>query len=349
MNLKDSSGSRDKQSIWQMAIAVFMIGFPLVMLFFNTNRAVKGITWSMPQATKTTLGWNQQESNETRAMTDVRISVPDFGVYDPESKFKTDKSFGLEQVFCSWINPDVSTLHEKIKDIFLNNRTPLVTIEPWNGTNDEKTLMEDILKGKYDGNISNVMQVFSGIQGNLYLSWGHEMDQDLTKRYPWSGSDPKLYVSAYRYVTEKFKKGLNNKISWIWSPVGKEGCERYWPGPGYVDYIGIPIYSYPQWDKQYYGHIRSFKSWYDEKYRLIGQFKKPVIIVEFGVTGSLDYQTFWLQEAFNTIKVTPSIEMILFFYAKDEKGSWGKDIETPDWRSNPEVITGLIKWIKAEK
>jgi beta-mannanase len=143
-----------------------------------------------------------------------------------------------------------------------------------------------------------VINILSHFTGRIYISWGHEMDQDLTKRYPWSGKDPGQYVAAYRYVHDRINKSQkNNQIYWIWSPVVKKGCEKYWPGDSLVDIIGMPIYSYPAWEKSYYGHIRSFKSWYEEKYGLVKSFQKPVFIIEFGVTGSTDYQTYWLQEA----------------------------------------------------
>lgn len=344
MNTGDKAGSDNKRSLWQLIIAVLLIVFPLLMLFFNSTRAVKGITWKMPETMSASK--QQQKKDNAATLPGQKINSPSFGVYDPEGRFIDNKEFGLEQLFCSWINTDTAALRHKIQGIFSDQRIPVLTIEPWNGPHDKKSLLDDILKGKYDENINKIIKTLALFPGKYYLSWGHEMDQDLTTRYPWSGTEPGSYIKAYRYVTDKFRKNLKNKISWIWSPVGKQGCEKYWPGADYVDYIGMPVYSYPAWDKQFYGHIRSFKSWYEEKYGLVKQFNKPVIIVELGVTGSPDYQTFWLQEAFNDIKVTPSLEMIIFFYAKDEKGSWGKNIETPDWRSNPEVITGLVRWIK---
>ena len=331
-----------KRSLWQMIIAILLIIFPVLMIIFNSTRALNGIIWQMPSGEKSSqvsdLQKNDKDSTAGR-------KAPEFGIYDPENKFSGNRSFVLEQVYFSWIDLNEISLKAKINQIITNKRIPVITIEPWNGQNEENTLLPDILKGKYDKNIDQVIKILSGFSGRMYISWGHEMDQDLTKRYPWSGKEPDQFVLAYRYVQDRIKKNLNNEIKWIWSPVVKKGCERYWPGAGYVDFIGMPIYSYPAWDKSYYGHIRSFRSWYEEKYKLVRHFNKPVFIVEFGVTGSQDYQTFWLQETFESLKTYPSIEMVLFFYAKDIKGSWGGNFETPDWRTDPETITGLVDWI----
>ena len=315
------------------------------MIAFNGIRAINGVIWGVPIELKTLADTNRFQNN---SISNLRKSAPEFGVYDPGSKFSGSKYFNSEQLYFSWINPNVSSIRSEITRIYSSNRTPVITIEPWNGNNDEKNLLADIVKGKYDTCIDKTIKILSEFSGRMYISWGHEMDQDLTKRYPWSGKDPESYILAYRYIHDKLNKTLNNKIMWIWAPVVKQGCEKYWPGSEYVDFIGIPIYSYPVWDKSYYGHIRSFKSWYDEKYALIKKFQKPIIIVELGVTGSSDYQTFWLQEAFQNINNLPSVEMILFFYAADISGSWGEKIETPDWRTDSGTVIGLIKWIKNE-
>jgi len=342
MKQKDKHFLGGKRSMGQLLVAILLIVFPVLMIAFNSSRALRGITWHMPSKIISLLSENKQKSDD---VVPVRIKVPGFGIYDPGGSFLGNLGFTLEQVYISWINPDVAAMQEKINQIISNNRIPFVTIEPWSGQNDEYTLLSDIPLGVYDDNINITVDILSGYTGKLYLSWGHEMDQDLTKRYPWSGKEPDLYIDAYRYVQDRIKKGLNNEINWIWSPVVKQGCEKYWPGDNYVDYIGMPVYSYPKWDKSYYGHIRSFKSWYAEKHNLVKQFNKPVFIVEFGVTGSMDYQTFWLQEAFETFTVLPSLEYVLFFYAEDTEGSWGEEFGTPDWRTDPGTVTGLVDWI----
>jgi beta-mannanase len=342
MRQRTKSIFAEKRLLWQLATAILLIVFPLLMILFNSTRALNGIIWQVPSELKSS---SQQDQQKTEEKSRIGKQTPEFGIYDPENKFSRSTCFSFEQLYFSWIDIDETTLQSKINKIINIKRIPVITIEPWNGKNDENTLLADIPKGKYDANIDKVIKILSHCSGRLFLSWGHEMDQDLTKRYPWSGKEPDLFVFAYKYVHDRINKSLKNgKIKWIWSPVAKKGCEKYWPGNDYADYIGMPIYSYPAWDKSYYGHIRSFKSWYEEKYNLVRPFHKPVIIVEFGVTGSSDYQTLWLQEAFESFNNFPSIETILFFYTKDTEGSWGKNFETPDWRADPETIIGLINW-----
>lgn len=63
------------------------------------------------------------------------------------------------------------------------------------------------------------------------------------------------------------------------------------------------------------------------------------------MTGGYDFRIYWLQEAFNALLYQPEIEAVIFFHSSDTEGAWG-DIATPDWRKDPNVITGFIDWMK---
>jgi cellulose synthase (UDP-forming) len=343
MKTKDNRSDFPKRSIWQVIVAVFLILFPLIMILVNGERAFHGILWQKPKVVMASPEQNLLNDNQNCI---AKEQTREFGIYDPEENFRNDRVLTLEQIYLNWNDSDENGLRSKLDKILKANRIPVLTIEPWHGYRVEANLLTDIAEGKYDLQITRIVRILSGYPGKLYISWGHEMDQDLTKRYPWSGKDPDQYVMAYRYVHDRIDKGLKNDIIWIWSPVVKKGCEKYWPGTEYADMIGMPIYSYPQWDKGIYGHIRSFRSWFEEKSKLVEQFHKPLIIVELGVTGSPDYQTFWLQEAFEYLKRITKVQIVLFFHARDTEGSWGKDIATPDWRTAPQTIVGLVEWIK---
>ena len=349
MKTKDSPGSISKGSSWQIAAAILLVGIPVLMIVFNGVKAIRGIMWNFPPSGISSSYTGSEGKNDTLHISrENGTGAPVFGVYDSDRTFSKDTCFAFEQAYLSWMELDEKLLHGKIESIISRNRIPVITIEPWNGHHDEKTLLKDITRGDYDENIGKVTRLLSGFQGKFFISWGHEMDQDITKRYPWSGSDPKLFISAYRYFTDKLRKGVSNEIRMIWSPVCKQGCERYWPGGDYVDYIGMPVYSYPEWDRSYYGHIRSFRSWFGEKYSLVSSFNKPVIIMEMGVTGSTDYQVYWLQEAFTELKTTPSVKAVLFYHSKDIPNAWGTNVQTPDWRTDPGIIKGFVNWIRKE-
>jgi beta-mannanase len=320
----------------QLATAVVLILFPLLMLMLNGQKALQGLLWKAPE-TLTQILPAAERPYRAQSIPDL----PQLGVYDPAGSYHAADFISMEQIYISWTDFDETTLISQLREIKARKRVPMLVIEPWNGENNPATLNTDIVNGLYDDYIMRVIKVINTVEVNMYLSWGHEMDQLLTERYPWSGSDPEAYIAAYRYVVGLINTKTMNELKWIWSPVGNPDCFKYWPGPDYADFTGFPVYCYPEWERSYFGYVRSFSSWYDEKYEVVSQFGKPVIIVELGVSGSRDYRLYWLQEAFDLIRTRPEIETVVLFNSMDTPGAWG-NISTPDWRIEPEMLEAIL-------
>src|SRR5437879_13844273 len=92
--------------------------------------------------------------------------------------------------------------------------------------------------------------VITDFRDAVYLRCGHEME-NVTGRYPWAVRNAELYKNAYRHFVTACRLYTHN-ISYIWSPVGDNGCERYWPGPAFVDFVGLSVFGFPQFDLRYY-------------------------------------------------------------------------------------------------
>jgi hypothetical protein len=52
----------------------------------------------------------------------------------------------------------------------------------------------------------------------------------------------------------------------IWTSVGNQGGEKYYPGDDYIDYTGYSLYEQADASKLWCGHERSFAQWMDERY-----------------------------------------------------------------------------------
>jgi beta-mannanase len=336
--------SNFRRMLGQVIAVTILIIFPVLMIAINGQRAMKGILWANLEDDAGL--WHHGQAYSVNEPESGKRNVPRFGIYDPGKRFESVSGFDFEQLYISWLDVDEETLQNNIQSVAAAGRIPLLTIEPWAFEGSEKELLQDIIAGKYDQQMSRIFKSLSSYQGELYVSWGHEMDQDLTIRYHWSAKDPELFIKTYRYVADYFNNGLQADIRWIWAPVAKTGSGRYYPGNDYVDYIGFPIYSLPEWDKLYFGYIRSFDTWFDEKYANIRQFDKPIMIVEFGVSGSDDYRAYWMQQAFLTIRKITEIDAVVFFHAQDTPGAWGSLVATPDWRSPESLIIGFMEWMQ---
>lgn len=257
-----------------------------------------------------------------------------FGVYDPSLDCLQEYQMTYRHLFLSWSSYEPGVLRQKLQAIGSRGQRPLLTLEPWpdrSVTSRPSNLLTDIASGKYDKRIKQLALEIAAFRAPLLLSWGQEME-NANGRYPWATSNPALYQEAYRHFVSVSRLSASN-ISYVWSPVGDKGLERYWPGETYVDYVGVSVFEFPAYDQAYYHQAtRSFRDQMSEKYARVAKFQKPIIISECGVTGSKDYQISWLSGALRDLGNYPLLKALIYFNAKDTPGAWGKDFEAPDWR-----------------
>jgi beta-mannanase len=261
------------------------------------------------------------------------------GAYDPAGLFQQQPAVTIEHVFVSWANYHSGDLPRQLHAIQDRGRRPLVTVEPWVDnaiTPLSSSLLADVIKGKYDRTIRALGSDIAEFRDPVYVRWGHEME-NVTGRYPWAVHDAELYKNAYRHFVTACRRYADN-VSYLWSPAGDNGCERYWPGSAFVDFVGLSVFSFPQFELRYYHKVRSFSEQMNEKYRRIATFQKPLIIAEFGVTGDRNFQGAWLRAALRDMKNYPLLEAAAYFQAKDTPGVWGAGYTTPDWRISPQFL-----------
>jgi cellulose synthase (UDP-forming) len=223
------------------------------------------------------------------------------------------------------------------------NKPGLITLEPWpqfGEGNDRRLLLSNIKNGKYDETIKEYCSMVDKIsKTKIYLRVGHEMELNESSRYPWSFSDPELFVYAYRNYVDQCKS-VTNKINYVWSPAGNNKQELYYPGDKYVDTVGMSWYSYPAFEWFTYKKIIPFREIMDDKYSRVSRFNKPIMAAEFGYAGTPDQKDVIYKTLLNLKEVKksyPLLESIVFFSDKTE--SWVPNIiEAPDWTITPEQL-----------
>jgi beta-mannanase len=355
--------ANDRRLVVQGVSLCILILLPFAMIAVNgskafygilSNSVVRGVADDVSEEVPLRLGTEGPKGTsgadevvrlvDSPALKDERDNSMLFGVYDPSGEFEHDRSLRLRHVYVSWASFDRVKLTQLLNGIESRGHEVMVTIEPWPVKGGKTDLLPAILAGGYDRVIDELAEILSSLNGPVYVSWGHEMDQDLTERYPWSGSDPKQFVLAYQYVVDRFRRQVDTELRWIWAGVLKEGSQRYWPGAKYADFIGMPIYSYSAWDQKTFGYIRDFRTTFEEKLRVAEKLEKPLLITELGVSGSSDFESFWLHQAFMSLSDYDNLKGIVYFYSKDADGAWGSNVATPDWRVHPDSIRGLVEW-----
>ena len=223
-------------------------------------------------------------------------------------------------------------------------------IEPWpfeiEGLSEE-TLLSDISDGRYDEAIRLIVkEVVKQKPQSILVRWGHEME--LTGLYPWAQGDPQKYIAAYRHVVDVFRAEKATNILWIWSPAGNSGCQNYWPGEEYVDYIGVTVLASEEWD-QAVGlvSLRSFATLMTEKHWLADLFQKPIVATEVGVSATEDEKSKWLKEAISSLEQFPDLVGLVYF--NQRQPLWMNHAGTPHWQLNPAQIEEICQTWQSQR
>lgn len=186
---------------------------------------------------------------------------------------------------------------------------PLIFWSPWDkpyeeGRGPDRFNLPSILSGKWDNYIDRWADAARQYGRPLLVSWGLEMNGTW---FPWSGcfygggkvvghkdgvtlyEGPELFKQAYRYVVDRVRARGADNILWGFhvnhyalpqSPWNRN-MANYYPGPGYVDWLGLSVYGKMFKDEGW----GSFYDVMDAAYKEICLLDpvKPVIVAEWGV------------------------------------------------------------------
>jgi cellulose synthase (UDP-forming) len=317
-----------KKWLWHFVVAVVCLMIACAAMFRSATNGLHAITWGV---TIPSWGW------PGRTQPDHAVEL---GIYDPHRAFADSKAFGIEQFFLDWASYDSEQLKTSITATVSRGRRPMLTVEPWpykRNPEQSRALFSDIVAGRYDEMITRLCTDINTVGAPVLIRWGHEME-NVNGRYPWAQNDVVGYVRAYRHFVDMCRRLLVPRSYFVWSPVGHKELSRYWPGPDYVDCIGVSIYGFPEYDLQNYGRTRSFDAIFSETYQRVSLFDKPVIIAELGVTGNARHQRNWMHHAFRSFRKYPKLQAAIYFSSQDSPLAWGSDYSVPDWRISPSVF-----------
>jgi endoglucanase len=265
-------------------------------------------------------------------------TVP-FGAYDPGGDFTDEPGLVIEHLFLPWEDVFLPSLNDADAYALERNRALLVTLEPWTWSRSERNtpvyLRNGIARGEYDQNMRDICSVLATLQSPVTLRWGHEMDDD-NGQFIWAGWRPEDYISAYRRMTGICREEAP-AIQLMWSPLGDEGMEVYYPGDDYVDIVGISVFGLQAWDQAKFDRDRTYSEIMEPRYARAAAFGKPVVVAELGYVGSADYVNDWE----NSIRVArpdlPNLVGVVYFNQR-EVYPWPENFGLPDWRINNRII-----------
>lgn len=236
---------------------------------------------------------------------------------------------------------------EPIEVISQHGSVPLVFWSPWDRPYQEELVqkngpdrfrLENILDGQCDEYIDQWAAGAAAYARPIFVSLCNEMNGNW---FPWSGryyggtrpiagTNPVEYVGpeyvkrAYRYIVDRMRAHGAWNVLWVFhvnnfSEPMEPGTTfaQYYPGPGYVDWLGLSVYGqqFPngKWDL----FQDMLKAPYDEICKLDAH--KPVMITEWGI-GEFPLngdKSQWLDDAFKDIEADfPRVHAAVYWHER---------------------------------
>ncbi|KAA1183618.1 beta-mannosidase [Rhizobium tropici] len=261
------------------------------------------------------------------------------GAYDPNGDFSNDPNPKIEHLFLPWEDVDLSTLGVADSYARQRGRSLLITVEPWSWARNWRVTPDDlfqgIMDGHYDANMAAICSAAAKLKQPVTIRWAHEMDEK-NGQFTWAYWSPSQYVKAYRHAVDVCRRDLPS-AKYMWSPMGKEGLEAYYPGDRYVDVVGLSVFGYQPFDQLMLGRDSTFVEATKPGYDRVKAYGKPIVIAELGYQGSEAYVHAWAEEAAKPHDEFKNIAGVVYFDDR-EVYPWPHGLGRPDWR----VVSPLL-------
>lgn len=318
---------------------LFALTFILGLLVYNKGYlSLQGVFWGFHQGR---MGYLYDQvfcrikGSDACSMNFDELTV-NFGVYDPKGSMVDDNLIAMDHYFLDWND---SSFIQKLGDLFSDsnrkNRWSMITVEPWAKESTGRQLLSDIYLGKYDGQIRKICAQVAGSLHPVFIRWGHEME-NVTGRYTWATEDHQSFIKAYNHFVQICKSETSNAY-YVWSPAGNKNLDLYWPGDLNVDYVGLSLFLFPDYEKRNNGYIRHFNQIFESKYELVKKYNKPIMIAEVGITGNERFTEIWWYNALKNMRQYDQLKTIVYFNSKDNPEAW-IDYQVPDWRISENIF-----------
>jgi mannan endo-1,4-beta-mannosidase len=287
------------------------------------------------------------------------------GVYYGNQGWKMDQVRAMEawqgkkhavvNLFTDWCNRTKTLdnlFNQQLPNVWANGNVPVVSWEPYlcSSAATPNDVTARATRGDYDAYLNawaDRMKAFvSGPDGKLgtatdnrrvYIRLAHEMNGDW---YPWGAAvganSADSYVAMWKHVRAIFsRKGLDSgTVQWIWAvnheDVGSAHAEDSYPGPDYVDWIGIDGYNW--------GASQSWSSWStpDQVFgpmvaRLQGLTQmspKPLAITETASSSSMPgkvdvaAKSLWITQLFSYATSAGTGARMIVWFNEDKETDW---------------------------
>jgi mannan endo-1,4-beta-mannosidase len=140
--------------------------------------------------------------------------------------------------YSGWYEPFRAAFARSVAD---RGAVPLVQINP------EGISLAAIASGRYDSYLRSYARAVHAYRYPVIVSFGHEMNADWSS-WGYGKTSPTVFVAAWRHLVTLFRLQSATNVTWLWTvnvtEPGTGPVQDWWPGAGYVTWVGIDGYFY---------------------------------------------------------------------------------------------------------
>lgn len=202
---------------------------------------------------------------------------------------------------------------------------PVLTWEPWRWDRRPAPTMVMLHSGIYDDHLRRWARGLAGVATTVDVRFGHEFNGYW---YPWStagGTSAADYIGVWRRIHRIFQQEGATNVRWVWSPTaglpGGPPLEAWFPGPAYVDVVGVDGYNW--------GTSQVWSSWVqpaelfaqilDEVHAITGDM--PVTISEVGCAEAGGDKAEWIRSLVTYLCEQTDVDGLTWF-EHDKETDW---------------------------
>jgi mannan endo-1,4-beta-mannosidase len=214
--------------------------------------------------------------------------------------------------YSGWAQPFATSF---ARTIFVHGVRPFVQIDPTDAS------VPGIAAGAYDTYLRLYADSVRDFGHAVVIGFGHEMN-DPKQAWGYGHVPPSTFVAAWRHIVSLFRDQGAQNVTWLWTlqadGPGTGPIASWWPGAGYVTWVGIDGYYYTRSDT----FDRVFGKTIDQVRALT---EKPVLLSETAV-GPRVGQYLGIQDLFTGMRKYKTLGLVWFDKKQDD------GIYHQDWR-----------------
>ena len=187
--------------------------------------------------------------------------------------------------------------------------------------------ISSIADGQHDSYIREYANAVKSFGKRIILRPFAEMNGDWYKLF---SSQPTAFVNAWRRIVNIFREVGVPNVQWFWCPNatgnGYYGLEEYYPGDGYVYWVGLDGYNWAAahntpwqwWGEIFTGDLDRLSNLYPSKRQIIG---------EFGCHTTPGDKPAWFRDVHQYLKTNrhPKLAGIVYYDYNADGATWAID------------------------